>query len=226
MIDVCGPAKATTAVTSAVVIAPVARSGCRLPFVVRHRGPARPARLLCACPGKRVRRPAPAWDTPSAGSQSHDWYRDPGDRGSPALPPGGGFLAASMIYLRDNMLPRERREHLKPRFLGHSGTFPGITNLYSGLNGLVRRTGQRTLQVIGPGHGASAIQMNLWPEGTHAEGDDALSQDESGLAELVRRLSWPGGFSSHSRPRCLESSTTGRAGLRTRHGFRRRAGQS
>ncbi len=51
------------------------------------------------------------------------------------------FLAAAMIYLRDNVLLREplRPEHLKPRLLGHWGTCPGITFVYSGLNGLVSR---------------------------------------------------------------------------------------
>ncbi|AXX30737.1 phosphoketolase family protein [Actinosynnema pretiosum subsp. pretiosum] len=112
------------------------------------------------------------------------------------------YAAAAMIYLRDNTLLREplRREHLKPRLLGHWGTCPGITFLHAGLNGLVRRTGQRTLLVTGPGHGAPAVHANLWLEGTHAELDPALSRDGAGLAELVRRFSWPGGFPSHLSP--------------------------
>ncbi|MFD5827715.1 phosphoketolase family protein [Lentzea sp. NPDC060358] len=112
------------------------------------------------------------------------------------------YAAAAMIYLKDNVLLREtlRREHLKPRLLGHWGTCPGITLLYSGLNGLVRRTGQRTLLVTGPGHGAPAVHANLWLEGTHALLDPALGRDEAGLAELVRRFSWPGGFPSHLSP--------------------------
>ncbi|WP_434441666.1 phosphoketolase family protein [Lentzea sp. E54] len=112
------------------------------------------------------------------------------------------YAAVAMIYLKDNVLLREplRREHLKPRLLGHWGTCPGITLLYSGLNGLVRRTGQRTLLVTGPGHGAPAVHANLWLEGTHAALDPALGLDEAGLAELVRRFSWPGGFPSHLSP--------------------------
>lgn len=112
------------------------------------------------------------------------------------------YAAAAMIYLKDNVLLREplRREHLKPRLLGHWGTCPGITFLYSGLNGLVRRTGQRALLVTGPGHGAPAVHANLWLEGTHAQFDPVLSVDGAGLAELVRRFSWPGGFPSHLSP--------------------------
>ncbi|MDG4825667.1 phosphoketolase family protein [Asanoa sp. WMMD1127] len=112
------------------------------------------------------------------------------------------YLAAAMIFLRDNTLLREplRPEHLKPRLLGHWGTCPGITYVYAGLNRLVRRTGQRTLLVTGPGHGAPAIHANLWLEGTHGDVDPRLGRDGAGLAELVRRFSWPGGFPSHLSP--------------------------
>ncbi|WP_370439735.1 phosphoketolase [Kineococcus halophytocola] len=107
-----------------------------------------------------------------------------------------------MIYLRDNVLLREplRPEHVKPRLLGHWGTCPGITFVHAGLNRLVARTGQRTLLVTGPGHGAPANHANLWLEGTHEEFDPALTRDAAGMAELVRRFSWPGGFPSHLSP--------------------------
>ncbi|MDS0135846.1 MULTISPECIES: phosphoketolase family protein [unclassified Amycolatopsis] len=112
------------------------------------------------------------------------------------------YLAAAMIHLKDNVLLTEplRPEHLKPRPLGHWGTCPGITLVYAGLNRLIAETGQRTLLVTGPGHGAPAIHANLWLEGTHAEYDDKLALDGHGLAELVRRFSWPGGFPSHLSP--------------------------
>jgi xylulose-5-phosphate/fructose-6-phosphate phosphoketolase len=114
----------------------------------------------------------------------------------------GDYLAAAMIHLKDNVLLREplRPEHLKPRPLGHWGTCPGLTLVYAGLNRLVAETGQRTLLVTGPGHGAPAIHANLWLEGTHAEYDEQLSLDGRGLGELVRRFSWPGGFPSHLSP--------------------------
>ncbi|PKV96354.1 xylulose-5-phosphate/fructose-6-phosphate phosphoketolase [Amycolatopsis echigonensis] len=112
------------------------------------------------------------------------------------------YLAAAMIYLKDNVLLAEplRPEHLKPRPLGHWGTCPGLTLVYTALNRFVAETRQRTLLVTGPGHGAPAIHANLWLEGTHAEYDPQLSLDGSGLAELVRRFSWPGGFPSHLSP--------------------------
>ncbi|MBB4684032.1 phosphoketolase family protein [Amycolatopsis jiangsuensis] len=112
------------------------------------------------------------------------------------------YLAAAMIHLKDNVLLTEplRPEHLKPRPLGHWGTCPGLTLIYAGLDRLIAETGQRTLLVTGPGHGAPAIHANLWLEGTHAEYDAGLSRDGRGLAALVRRFSWPGGFPSHLSP--------------------------
>ena len=113
------------------------------------------------------------------------------------------YLALAMIYLRDNVSLAEplTSAHLKPRVLGHWGTCPGLNLVYAGLNGLVRRTGQRTLLVTGPGHGAPAIHANLWLEGSHADRDEALRQDGAGMLELVRRFSWPGGFPATSRRR-------------------------
>ncbi|MEU3626723.1 phosphoketolase family protein [Amycolatopsis coloradensis] len=112
------------------------------------------------------------------------------------------YLAGAMIHLKDNFLLTEplRPEHLKPRPLGHWGTCPGLTLVYAGLNRLVSKTGQRTLLITGPGHGAPAIHANLWLEGTHAEYDPALTLDGHGMAELIKRFSWPGGFPSHLSP--------------------------
>src|SRR5258705_5799894 len=104
-----------------------------------------------------------------------------------------------MIFLRDNVLliGPLRREHLKPRLLGHWGTCPGITFVYAGLNRLVRDSRQRTLLVTGPGHGAPAVHANLWLEGAHKDYDPRLSPDGAGPARLIRRFSWPGAFHSH-----------------------------
>ena len=112
------------------------------------------------------------------------------------------YLALAMIYLRDDVLVRRplRTADLKPRVLGHWGTCPGLNLIHTGLNDVVGRTGRRTLLVTGPGHGAPAIHANLWLEGSHADRDPALARTGDGLAELVRRFSWPGGFPSHLSP--------------------------
>lgn len=112
------------------------------------------------------------------------------------------YLALAMIYLRDDVLVRRplRAADLKPRVLGHWGTCPGLNLIHTGLNDVVRRTDRRTLLVTGPGHGAPAIHANLWLEGSHADRDPALARTGDGMAELVRRFSWPGGFPSHLSP--------------------------
>ncbi len=48
--------------------------------------------------------------------------------------------SVGQIYLRDNPLLREplRREHIKPRLLGHWGTTPGLNFIYVHLNRIIR----------------------------------------------------------------------------------------
>ncbi|MGK5499746.1 phosphoketolase, partial [Streptomyces sp. URMC 125] len=122
--------------------------------------------------------------------------------GTEAYRRAADYVAAALVFLRDNVLLREplRREHLKPRLLGHWGSCPGITLVYAALNTLVRERGADVLLVTGPGHGAPANHANLWLEGTHEDYDPALARDESGLRELARRYCAPGGFPSHLSP--------------------------
>ncbi|MEV3993739.1 phosphoketolase family protein [Streptomyces sp. NPDC049837] len=112
------------------------------------------------------------------------------------------YAAATLIFLRDNVLLREplRREHLKPRLLGHWGSCPGITMVYAALNTLIKERGTDVLLVTGPGHGAPANHANLWLEGTHEHYDPALARTGSGLTELARRYCAPDGFPSHLSP--------------------------
>ncbi|MEV5684993.1 phosphoketolase family protein [Streptomyces sp. NPDC052164] len=112
------------------------------------------------------------------------------------------YVAAALIFLQDNVLLREplRREHLKPRLLGHWGSCPGITMAYAALSCLVKERDTDVLLVTGPGHGAPANHANLWLEGTHETYDPALSRTDSGLHELARRYCAPDGFPSHLSP--------------------------
>ncbi|WP_459723502.1 phosphoketolase family protein, partial [Actinophytocola sp. KF-1] len=50
------------------------------------------------------------------------------------------YLSVGQIYLLDNALLTEplRREHVKPRLLGHWGTTPGLNFLYAHLNRVIR----------------------------------------------------------------------------------------
>ncbi|MFB7837151.1 phosphoketolase [Streptomyces sp. NPDC056056] len=112
------------------------------------------------------------------------------------------YAAAVLIFLQDNILLKEplRPEHIKPRLLGHWGSCPGITMVYSALNSLIRQRGTDILLVTGPGHGAPAIHANLWLEGTHEDHDPALARTGAGLQELARRYCAPDGFPSHVSP--------------------------
>ena len=109
------------------------------------------------------------------------------------------YLTVAQIYLRENPLLREplRREHVKPRLLGHWGTSPGLNLVYAHLNRLIRTTGEDVLFVAGPGHGGPAVVANVYLEGTYSEVYPEVSADEAGLLRLVRQFSTPGGIPSH-----------------------------
>ena len=46
------------------------------------------------------------------------------------------YVAAALVFLRDNLLLHEplRAQHLEPGLLGHWGSCPGITMVYSAVN--------------------------------------------------------------------------------------------
>ena len=50
------------------------------------------------------------------------------------------YLSVGQIYLLDNPLLKEplKREHIKPRLLGHWGTSPGLNMLYVHLNRVIK----------------------------------------------------------------------------------------
>ena len=112
------------------------------------------------------------------------------------------YLSVGQIYLRDNPLLREplKREHVKPRLLGHWGTCPGLNLVYVHLNRVICRDGLSVLFVTGPGHGGPALVAQTYLEGTYSEVYPAISQDEEGLRRLFKQFSFPGGIPSHVAP--------------------------
>ncbi|WP_408640393.1 phosphoketolase family protein [Saccharomonospora xinjiangensis] len=112
------------------------------------------------------------------------------------------YLAAGQIFLLDNPLLREplAAEHIKPRLLGHWGTVPGLTLTYAHLNRVIRRTSANVLLVVGPGHGAAALNAAAWLEGTYSECHPDVALDEEGMRLLFRQFSFPGGVPSHASP--------------------------
>jgi xylulose-5-phosphate/fructose-6-phosphate phosphoketolase len=66
------------------------------------------------------------------------------------------YLAVGMIYLQDNPLLKEplKPEQVKRRLLGHWGSSPGISFLYTHLNRIIKKLDQDMLFMVGAGHGA------------------------------------------------------------------------
>src|SRR5678815_3933815 len=109
------------------------------------------------------------------------------------------YLTVGQIYLQDNALLREplRREHIKPRLLGHWGTSPGLSFIYAHLNRLILERDANVIYLAGPGHGGPAIVANVYLEGTYSEIYPEVSHDVAGLRRLCRQFSTPGGIPSH-----------------------------
>lgn len=112
------------------------------------------------------------------------------------------YLTAAQIFLQDNfMMERDVTfDDVKPRLLGHWGSGPGINFAYAHLSMLSKRTRQRTMFVLGPGHGFPALQANLLMEGTLSKYYPEIQQNIEGIAAMCRQFSWPYGFPSHSNP--------------------------
>ena len=112
------------------------------------------------------------------------------------------YLSVGQIYLLDNPLLTEplRREHVKPRLLGHWGTTPGLNFLYAHLNRVISARDLDMMYVIGPGHGGPAMLANTWLEGSYSAAYPGVPRDEKGMRELFRQFSFPGGVPSHVAP--------------------------
>lgn len=112
------------------------------------------------------------------------------------------YLSVGQIYLFKNPLLREplRREHIKPRLLGHWGTSPGLNMLYVHLNRVIRRDDLNMIYIIGPGHGGPSLVAHAYLEGTYSEVYPEISQDAEGMQKLFKQFSFPGGIPSHVAP--------------------------
>ena len=109
------------------------------------------------------------------------------------------YIAAAMIFLQDNSLMKRdlKFEDIKPRLLGHWGTCPGLTLVYSHLNLLTKKHDLDMVYVVGPGHGAPSILANLWLEDSLSKFYPECTRDAKGLATLINGFSTTGGFPSH-----------------------------
>jgi xylulose-5-phosphate/fructose-6-phosphate phosphoketolase len=104
--------------------------------------------------------------------------------------------------LLDNPLLREplRKEHIKPRLLGHWGTTPGLNFVYAHMNRVIKKYDLNAIFVTGPGHGAPGIVANTYLEGTYSELYPNVARNEMGMRRLFKQFSFPGGIPSHTSP--------------------------
>jgi xylulose-5-phosphate/fructose-6-phosphate phosphoketolase len=112
------------------------------------------------------------------------------------------YLAVGMIYLRDNPLLKQplQPEHIKKRLLGHWGSSPGISFLYTHLNRIITQFDQDMLYMVGPGHGAPGFLGPCYLEGSYSHYFPSCSEDEVGLKQFFKQFSFPGGVGSHCTP--------------------------
>ena len=77
--------------------------------------------------------------------------------------------------------------------VGHWGTCPGLSIVYSHLNRIVSKHDLDVVLVVGPGHGAPAILASLWIEGSLQRFYPQFGRDKEGLSNLITQFSTPGG---------------------------------
>ena len=112
------------------------------------------------------------------------------------------YLSVGQIYLLDNPLLKEplKREHIKPRLLGHWGTTPGLNMICTHLNRVIKREDLDMIYIIGPGHGGPGLVAHAYLEGTYSEVYPEISADAEGMRKLFKQFSFPGGIPSHVAP--------------------------
>ncbi|BDI30589.1 putative phosphoketolase [Capsulimonas corticalis] len=112
------------------------------------------------------------------------------------------YLSIGQIYLLANPLLTEplKREHIKPRLLGHWGTTPGLNFIYVHFNRLIKQNDLNAIYIAGPGHGGPGLVANTYLEGVYSEVYPDISQDTLGMQRLFKQFSFPGGIPSHVAP--------------------------
>jgi len=148
------------------------------------------------------KRSSPARSTPRRAGSASAALSDTELRRIDAYWRAANYLSVGQIYLLDNPLLRQplRKEHIKPRLLGHWGTTPGLNFIYAHLNRVIRKLDLDMIYVTGPGHGGPGLVANTYLEGTYSEVYPDISQDEDGMHRLFKQFSFPGGIPSHVAP--------------------------
>ena len=112
------------------------------------------------------------------------------------------YLCLGMLYLKENPLLREplKKEHLKPRLLGHWGSDAGQSFTYIHFSRMVKKYDLDAFVISGPGHGAPGLISNFYLEGVYSEVYPDKGEDVEGLQRFFKQFSFPGGVGSHMTP--------------------------
>jgi len=112
------------------------------------------------------------------------------------------YIGASSLFLQDNVLLKRdlRFEDIKPRLVGHWGTGPGQSFIFTHLNRIIKKYDLNMIYIVGPGHGGQAALTNAYLEGSLERIYPEYTKDEKGLQLLCKKFSFPKGFSSHVSP--------------------------
>ncbi len=132
------------------------------------------------------------------------------------------YLSAAQLYLLDNPLLKRglKSSDIKRKIVGHWGTVPGQTFIYTHLNRIINKYDLNMIYLSGPGHGGNAIVSHVYMEGTYSEYYPNITEDEKGLQKLFKQFSFPGGISSHVAPETPGSiNEGGELGYSLAHGF-------
>ena len=127
----------------------------------------------------------------------------------------GELSVVGQIYLFDNPLLKVplKKEHIKPRLLGHWGTTPGLNFIYVHLNRMIKKLDLDMIYITGPGHGGPGLVANAYLEGTYSEVYPNISQDEDGHEAAVHPVLLP---RRHSEPCRAGNAGLDPRGRRTR----------
>jgi xylulose-5-phosphate/fructose-6-phosphate phosphoketolase len=112
------------------------------------------------------------------------------------------YLAVGMIYLCDNPLLQQPLEpaHIKQRLLGHWGSSPGLSFIYTHVNRIIANQDINAIYLAGPGHGAPGVLAPVYLEGSYSEIYPDKSEDTEGMLHFFKQFSFPGGIGSHCTP--------------------------
>lgn len=132
------------------------------------------------------------------------------------------YLSVGQLYLLNNPLLKEplKMSDIKPNVVGHWGTVPGQTFIYTHLNRIIKKYDLDMIYLSGPGHGGNAIVSHCYLEGSYSEIYSNITKDINGMKRLFKQFSFPGGVSSHVAPETPGSiNEGGELGYSLSHAF-------